>query len=904
MSTGGDMAFVGRADELERLRDCASALAAGTGAVVLLEGEAGAGKTRLAEEMRPAVIAGALEYVQAPYGIVRDLLLSLDRRNPKVLKNDAALAGALRSILDLPSPDEAAPEQRKILDAVVAAVKKYSQAEPLVLAIEDVHWIDRGSADVLAHLARLAPEIRALLLITYRGTDAVQREESRFLVAQLTRFARIVLPLKPLTPTEAMLLINEAASRSLPLAVRRSICELAQGSPLLVLELTRHAEQDPAALSSALPVSLQALVHERLARFSEDERDVLRVCAALETFDITAVAEIAGVPQDVILSTLRKARSEHIVSESSPGRFIFRHALIRRAVNDEILGLDVAALHARIARRLRGGPDAPELRARLAYHYWMARDPENCERYNVLAAENAAAVHAYDGAALHYERAIGERIVDATTSSLYLNLAGMYELCGRYRQAGDVYRRLLAYASASGSAVEAAQAGIALSRACFYALDDEGSIAAVRDSLAAINAQSHRGIAFELHSLSAWYLVHLRRTKEAKEALERAAEFEDAAEVVPRIRFYEARAAYEVHARGGGQWREEIERALELADTLDAPGRVRRYCNAMALAVASSLDAFPFAFGLLEKLTPLLGAESMADPSFLSTLLWMQYCTGRLADARATIESLLPTITDAAIHAFRAASIGIPLALRTGEQRLLKACARPHLLEEAFASKDPVVFGPVSAAVAEHLMVQGKAGEAMALVERTLSRLTDAGNNFDLILLAARIGSSSAARRAAKLLEPWIERSRSARAINKLMEAYAASNKERIALAREAAHAFADLGWALYQAQALEVAGDTDAAFSLYEKVGAAAEVARLELQKRKTLVFKDVLSKREAEVAELVARGYSNRAIAETLVLSERTVENHVASIFGKLNVRSRAEIASYVAREKAGAV
>src|SRR5690348_6080026 len=119
MSTGVAMAFVGRADELERLRDCASALAAGTGAVVLLEGEAGAGKTRLAEEMRPTVIAGALEYVQAPYGPVRDLLIALDARNPKIRKSDASLNDALRPILELQPPAAGAPEHRQVLDAVV-----------------------------------------------------------------------------------------------------------------------------------------------------------------------------------------------------------------------------------------------------------------------------------------------------------------------------------------------------------------------------------------------------------------------------------------------------------------------------------------------------------------------------------------------------------------------------------------------------------------------------------------------------------------------------------------------------------------------------------------------------------------------------------------------------------------
>jgi DNA-binding NarL/FixJ family response regulator len=103
----------------------------------------------------------------------------------------------------------------------------------------------------------------------------------------------------------------------------------------------------------------------------------------------------------------------------------------------------------------------------------------------------------------------------------------------------------------------------------------------------------------------------------------------------------------------------------------------------------------------------------------------------------------------------------------------------------------------------------------------------------------------------------------------------------------------------LYRAQALELAGEERAALDVYRACGAAAEVLRIE-QRLQTPALGG-LSKREVEVAALVAQGNSNRAIAEQLVLSERTVENHIASIFTKLNVRSRAEIAAFMTRENA---
>jgi len=880
--------------------------------LVLLDGEAGVGKTRLLAELLrtpalpkgyTAVSAGLLDYARAPYAPIRDLFVALDKRYPKVLANDEALSRVLRPVLEfkpLDASNDDAAERRRLLDAIVTVIDKYAANAPLVLAVEDVHWIDRASADVLVHTVRNLHALRALLLLTYRGSEVGERAESRDLVAQISRAASSMLQLRPLSTSDSMLLVQDVVPSALPISVRRTICDLGQGNPLLLIELARHAAENPASLHGALPVSLQALLNDRLARFDQQDRDVLRVCAAMDAFEPLAVAEISGVPLASVMATLRKARAAAIVVEA-PGsreRFLFRHALIRRAITDELLSIEVADLHARIARRLETQELSNELTARLAHHYWMAGERENAERYNVLSAQSAAGVYAYDDAAILYERAIDGRPIGERTRALYDALAQTYIAGGRYRQATEIYAKLFEYARDHGEPSRAAQLAIDLSRWRFHALDHDGCISAVRAGLDLLNPERDPGLAFELHGLLGWHLMHHRQVDEADDALKCARPYYEHGSAVAQVRFHEARAAYEVHGRGGGSWLEELERGLAIARKLEPKEQMRRYLNAIALSVASEIDAFDVALKLIAECREIIASHPGLDhEALLDTAAWIMYTSGKLTETRGLIDALLPYINDSPHYAFRVASTGIPLALRTGDELLLRACARPKLLQDAFASKSQTVFGPVAAGVAEHMMSQGRESEAAALIERTLHRLTEAGNNFDLLLLAARGGSDAVAQRAHALLEPWETRSRSGRACMQLFRAYRTKGAQRAEHALRAAEGFADLGWPLYRAQSLELAGEAEAAMRIYDECGAAAEVLRIE--QRLHAPSAGGLSKRELEVATLVAQGNSNRAIAEHLVLSERTVENHIASIFNKLSVRSRAEIAVFIARE-----
>ena len=186
------------------------------------------------------------------------------------------------------------------------------------------------------------------------------------------------------------------------------------------------------------------------------------------------------------------------------------------------------------------------------------------------------------------------------------------------------------------------------------------------------------------------------------------------------------------------------------------------------------------------------------------------------------------------------------------------------------------------------------------LVAQAVRRLADGANNVPLIVEAARLNAADARERGLELLAE-MQTSVSAKGGWHLAKAYAASGKERREHALLAAEAFGRIPWPLYQAEALELAGEKQNALQIYRTCGAAAEISRIEgseAQRSRT-----TLSPREWDVANLVAGGKSNKTIATELSLSERTVENHIASIFGKLNLRSRAEIAVHMTREAAKA-
>jgi DNA-binding CsgD family transcriptional regulator len=903
-------ALIGRSSELAALQMRVDALSGGTGALAVVSGEAGSGKTRLVEELlaglkAPVVAASAsvYDYAQAPYAPIRDVLAALDARMPKVLAKDETLRAALQPIRALGDAVDGGDPQaarRRALDAAVEAFGKYAAAAPLVVTVEDVQWIDQASADVLMHLCAQVERSRLALVLTYRTNDEAESAAGRELVARLVRRARGgSIALRALSDLDARALVDAVASADVDPATRRSICELGDGNPLLLLELTEHAATAPRGSGDALPLSLRAIVDERIAAFGRDERYALQVAALLGEFEVDTLMEVAGADRDTVLGLLRRALAKRVLVEAPVPRatYSFRHALIRRAVSDQMLAAERTQLHGHIARLLETRGAAP---ATVAQHYELAGDGRLARSTFVLAGDQAIAALAFSDAADAYRRAIEACTVDDEAIEIGWKLIAAAELAVLRLEQLRTIETLCAHALESGARADASRLQIEVSRWCFTSGDDErAAIAAVRAYEIGASLD-HTTAMFEGAALASWYLAHLRRLDDANAWLDRA--IAHIADGTPRSLtwYHEARAVVDVHSGACVTWRDDLERVFEIAQSQHSNLAMRRFDSAAALALASNLDDFEFALSCLHR-SERRAAESGASPMSLTFTMaaYVQYMLGDLAASRRSLVAGFSAAGDDLSVTTMLARTGIPVALRLGDVDLLRRCTGENILDFAYQSTSPQVFGPVAASFAEKLVADGRRAEAATLLARTVARLESAGNNLAILVDVARFRVTDAKPAARDLLRGLAPTSRSGAAALALFDAYFSAGDERRRRASVAAAGFEALKWPLWQAEALELAGDAAAARAIYARCGAVVDKQRLDGERGAGEV-PGGLSRREWDVALLVAQGKSNRAIAEALVLSERTVENHIASIFNKRSLRSRAEIASFVAREE----
>ena len=288
MEARASAAFVGRVRELRELERALDAARAGSGATVLVAGEAGIGKTRLVSELARRAHDAGFEIL---LGRAIDLVGTELPYQP--------FAEALRPLGDPRQVGErSAGSQLHVFENTLTLLTDRAAAAPVLLVLEDLHWADTSTLDLVAFLARNLADRRLLLLATYRADELSSAERMRRLADGVRRSgSAVLLELVPLGPEELAALLAARADGSLPAAVTNAIVARSEGNPFFAEELLTVAADDHR--SGELPRGLRDLLLQRVAQLDPATQSLLRLAAA------------AGRDVGYVLLRALAARPEH-----------------------------------------------------------------------------------------------------------------------------------------------------------------------------------------------------------------------------------------------------------------------------------------------------------------------------------------------------------------------------------------------------------------------------------------------------------------------------------------------------------------------------------------------------------------------------------------------------------------
>jgi DNA-binding CsgD family transcriptional regulator len=398
--------FTGRRPELARLAEAYTAATAGHGGVVLVSGEAGIGKSRLAAEAADrARAAGAgvlcgrcVDLIGAglPYLPLVDALRPLARD------------GMLRELVELPRlMSKADPilrepgSQLRLFEEVLAVLDRLARDAPVVLVLEDLHWADRSTLALVAFLGPAVRQRRILVLATYRSDEVGPDDPLRRLVAELVRGGAERLPVGPFEVADLEVLLA-----GWPTGTVAAVHARTGGNPFYAAELVAGEE------SGTLPEALRDVLLQRAFRVDEDGRAVLRIAAAAgRDVPYRLLAAVAPLPVPRLIAALRQAVECNVLTfDHTTSSYRFRHALLAEAVYTTLLPGEREQLHERLARTLAGSPELGaswSTAAELAHHWAVAGDAEAAFAASIQAAREAEAVSGLAEALGHAERAAG-----------------------------------------------------------------------------------------------------------------------------------------------------------------------------------------------------------------------------------------------------------------------------------------------------------------------------------------------------------------------------------------------------------------------------------------------------------------------------------------------------------------
>ena len=431
--------LVAREPEMQRLFALEDAVASGNGRLVLLAGEAGVGKTRLAQEVmlsarnRGFLIATGRCYElhqSVPFYPFLDALATAYNSCPPAVHNAVPVrwphVGRLLSDagFEIPPPGpNSQEEQQRLFRAITGFLQAIAAEMPVALLLDDLHWADGASLELLQHLARHTRADRILLLGSYRDVEVSRRHPLEAALRELAReelLERIGIRRLAARGTSE-LIADILGERNVSVQLVDLIHQRTEGNPFFVQHLLRFlvergdvyqaeghwAERGLAKIE--VPESVRSVIGQRLARLSESTQEILQDASVLgQTFGFDGLSQLGDRREEQLEAALEEAGSTGLVREAGTDTYAFDHALTQQVLYTEVPGRRKRRLHLAAAEGLERLPQESRARhsAELAWHFLEAAAEDRALPYAIAAGDEAKAVFANREAERHYTNAL------------------------------------------------------------------------------------------------------------------------------------------------------------------------------------------------------------------------------------------------------------------------------------------------------------------------------------------------------------------------------------------------------------------------------------------------------------------------------------------------------------------
>jgi DNA-binding CsgD family transcriptional regulator/tetratricopeptide (TPR) repeat protein len=913
----------------------------GHGVTATVAGDAGIGKTRLVSEIATRASSQDFEVL---IGRSIDLVGTDLPYQPFV--------EALRPVGDLARVAEAASSsQLRVFEQTLAMLSDRADAAPLLLVLEDLHWADASTLDLAVYLAHNVIGQRVLLLGTFRSDDRSSTRRMRRFVDGVRRSGSVLaLELGPLGREELTALIAAQADAPTSAALTEAIVARSEGNPFFAEELSAAA----AAEHGELPRGVRDLLLQRVERLEETTLELLRLAAAAgREVSYPLLCATAARPASEVRESLRQA-VEHGVLVAEPARssYRFRHALLGEAIYATILPGEREELHGRLAEELaRSGAAAP---AELAPHWAAAGRSAHALLASVQAAREARAVFGLAEALAHLERALAlwDSVPDAATR-VELDLAGLCSWTAELAsQVGSAPRAVELVRQAIDLVGDrdphrAALLHVDLGEYLHHTGRGDAGLVALERAVEIVPVEPpSRERAYALGSLAGGLMVAERHAEslpicEQALVLARALGAREA-----EVRALTVLASDLTYVRSSEEGIAYFCQAIELAEDIgDLIGLERAYGN--YTHALTMLGRPRESAQLAQRGIEALRRYGIDSPHVVSNCIEAQFAIGDWDEADALSAPAVRAMTSSFAHWLLVIRAGLEVG--RGEFD----AARSHLAAASATLAEDRAASLYDAYLADLALTERNWTDAEAAIENALPRARHqirvelcakglqaqaelaalARDRRDSDALRLRVGRArkliTVARRAAadaSAVTPnaggWLELAEAEylRAQAKARPdawAHTAATWDRLERPPLAAYCRWREAETLVAAGAsrLDAGGPLRRAHAVAARIKARpllrelellAERARLDLaapepgspDEERYLEAELGLTRREAEVLELIARGYTNREIAEVLVISVKTAGVHVSHILAKLGARNRREAAAVAHR------